>query len=173
MAGEVNFEKLVNTAIFDRKLDDEELVRINEACPGASGAQLANAARTVFTFAPQMPEKVKESTCPIFKPGAANELYIQHVVTPRLRSAAMDAFERELARDPELTGELVISVRLNPNGTIAKVLIENTTINNKTVEYGIIRSLERAKFPNVPDGTSINIRYPINFKAEKVPAPFP
>lgn len=88
---------------------------------------------------------------------------IQRVVNARKRGVQY-CYEKALQANPELQGKVTINFRVALNGSVQKVLIERSTIGNKTVESCIKRQVMRWKFPK-PDGGICAIKYPFVFSA--------
>lgn len=95
--------------------------------------------------------------------GFCKEADIQRVVAAR-QSGITYCYEKELAADPELNGKVTLQWRIGIDGKVMKVLIENSTLNNKNVEGCMMRNVERWIFPK-PEGGVCQIRYPFVFNA--------
>ena len=86
---------------------------------------------------------------------------ILRVVSSRQRSIQY-CYEKELARNPELRGKLIVSWRIGLNGKVMKSWIGSTSLKNGTVESCILRSVKRWTF-NKPDGGICEIKFPFVF----------
>ncbi|MCA9545702.1 MAG: AgmX/PglI C-terminal domain-containing protein, partial [Myxococcales bacterium] len=78
--------------------------------------------------------------------GYCKEADIMRVVNAR-QSGIQFCYEKELGRNPELEGKVQVNWRIGLDGSVAKVLIESSTLNNKTVEGCMVRQIQRWKFP--------------------------
>ena len=95
--------------------------------------------------------------------GFCKESDIQKVVSAR-QSGITYCYEKELARDPELQGKVTVNWRIGVDGKVMKVIVENSTLNNKEVEGCMMRQIERWAFPK-PEGGMCQIRYPFVFNS--------
>lgn len=93
--------------------------------------------------------------------GFCKESDISRVVSARA-SGINYCYEKELARDPELAGKISVQWRIGVDGKVMKVIIENSSLNNKEVEGCMVRQIERWSFPK-PEGGMCQIRYPFVF----------
>jgi TonB family protein len=64
-------------------------------------------------------------------------------VVARHTSAIQFCYQREIKRNPNLKGKLVVRFVITPQGTIASVTILSSTLNNPTVESCIIERIKR------------------------------
>lgn len=88
---------------------------------------------------------------------------IQRVVSARARGITY-CYEKELARNPELSGKVNLSWRIGLNGKVVKVIVESSTLGSKAVEGCMKRQVQRWSFPK-PEGGMCQIRYPFVFSA--------
>lgn len=95
--------------------------------------------------------------------GFCKEADITRVVSAR-QSGITYCYEKELARNPELQGKVTMNWRIGLDGKVVKVLVENSTLNNKTVEGCMSRQIERWTFPK-PEGGMCQIKFPFVFNA--------
>lgn len=86
---------------------------------------------------------------------------ILRVVSSRQRSIQY-CYEKELARNPELRGKLILSWRIGLNGKVMKSWIGSTSLKNGAVESCILRSVKRWTF-NKPDSGICEIKFPFVF----------
>lgn len=86
---------------------------------------------------------------------------ILRVVSSRQRSIQY-CYEKELARNPELRGKIIVSWRIGLNGKVMKSWIGSTSLKNGAVESCILRSVKRWTF-NKPDGGICEIKFPFVF----------
>lgn len=95
--------------------------------------------------------------------GFCKEKDIVRVVNARQRGIQY-CYEKELARNPELSGKITMSWRITLAGKVQKVIVEGSTLNNIKVEGCIKRNIERWTFPR-PEGGMCQIRFPFVFNA--------
>ena len=77
-------------------------------------------------------------------------------------AALVSCYNRARAKKPGLKGKVVMKWRIGLDGKTFKVLVESTTLNDKSVEDCLRRQLEAAHFPK-PKGGMCQIRYPFRF----------
>ncbi|MGK0361739.1 MAG: TonB family protein [Bradymonadia bacterium] len=88
---------------------------------------------------------------------------IQRVVSARANGVKF-CYEKALGANPELSGQLSLSWRILPDGSVAKVRVEKSTLGNKAVGNCVARVIKRWKFPK-PDGGQCAVRYPFVFNS--------
>lgn len=72
-------------------------------------------------------------------------------------------FEKELQRDPKLSGKVVAGWKIDLGGRVQFPKIEKTTLGNDRVEQCMLRNIRRWIFPK-PQGGACIISYPFVFK---------
>ncbi|MEZ4820785.1 MAG: AgmX/PglI C-terminal domain-containing protein [Bdellovibrionota bacterium] len=72
-------------------------------------------------------------------------------------------YEREIIRDPSLSGKLHVRFTIGMTGRVTQATIDRTTMNNATVENCVTSAFRRIPFPS-PGGSIVEAVYPINFK---------
>jgi hypothetical protein len=95
--------------------------------------------------------------------GFCKEKDISRVVSARQRGIQY-CYEKELNRNPELQGKVTMNWRIGLDGKVMKVIVENSTLGNKTVEGCMTRQVKRWTFPK-PEGGFCQIRYPFVFNS--------
>lgn len=95
--------------------------------------------------------------------GFCKQKDILRVVNKRQRGIQY-CYEKELARNPELQGKVTMSWRIGTDGSVAKVIVANSTLGNKTVENCMKRSIKRWRFAK-PEGGMCQIKFPFVFSA--------
>ena len=95
--------------------------------------------------------------------GFCKEKDILRVVGGRQRGIQY-CYEKELARNPELNGKVTMGWRISLDGKVAKVVVQNSTLGNKSVEGCMKRQIQRWRFPK-PEGGMCQIRFPFVFNA--------
>jgi hypothetical protein len=72
-------------------------------------------------------------------------------------------FERELQRDPKLSGKVLVGWKINLEGRVQFAKIDNTSLQNERVEGCMLQNIRRWIFPK-PEGGICVIQYPFVFK---------
>jgi hypothetical protein len=72
-------------------------------------------------------------------------------------------FEKELQRDPKLSGKVTVSWKINLEGRVMFAKIEGSSLQNDRVEGCMLRNIRRWIFPR-PQGGICVINYPFVFK---------
>lgn len=74
-------------------------------------------------------------------------------------------YQRELAADPTLSGQVTIRFTIRSNGSVDTAETLSTTMNNATVEQCIAEQFRRMEFPK-PDGDGpVTVDYPFDFSS--------
>jgi hypothetical protein len=100
------------------------------------------------------------------KPSVGNfckQADILRVVNSRQRGIQY-CYEKELARNPELGGKVVLQWNIGLDGAVMKVWVGSSTLKNGTVESCMTRSVKRWKFTK-PDGGICQIKFPFVFNS--------
>lgn len=98
------------------------------------------------------------------KPSVGNyckQADILRVVSSRQR-AVQYCYEKELARNPELKGKVILNWRIGLNGKVMKSWVSSSSLKNGTVESCMTRSIKRWTFTK-PDGGICEIKFPFVF----------
>lgn len=95
--------------------------------------------------------------------GSLDKRVIQRVV--RQHSGELAAcYQREVAKIKGLNGRIEVSWIIAVNGSVAKVFITSTTLNNKNVENCVLRSIKFWRFPSPKGGGMVQVNYPFVFE---------
>ena len=86
---------------------------------------------------------------------------ILRVVSSRQRSIQY-CYEKELARNPELNGKVIINWRIGLSGKVMKAWIGSSSLKNGNVESCMTRAVRFWRF-NKPDGGICEIKFPFVF----------
>lgn len=86
---------------------------------------------------------------------------ILRVVSSRQRSIQY-CYEKELARNPELKGKIIVNWRIGLSGKVMKAWIGSSSLKNGSVESCITRSVKFWRFSK-PDGGICEIKFPFVF----------
>jgi hypothetical protein len=107
---------------------------------------------------PQLPAN------PFGPDGSLTKEAIHAIVTsnvPRVKAC----YVNELAKSPTLTGRVVVSWTLEPDGHVSAAKVESTTMNNERLESCLVRQTLSWTFPKAP-GTA-TISYPFVFQTSR------
>jgi hypothetical protein len=88
---------------------------------------------------------------------------ILRVVNSRQRAITY-CYEKELARNPELSGKVTLVWNIGLDGKVMKVWVGSSSLKNGQVESCMTRSVKRWKFTK-PDGGICQIRFPFVFNS--------
>lgn len=78
-------------------------------------------------------------------------------------SGLRSCYEKELKKDQFLQGKVVVGFVIDQDGQVAKANISSSEIDNKRVKRCIVGRVRRLKFAK-PEGGSVQVAYPLNFK---------
>ena len=92
---------------------------------------------------------------------SCEEKDVVRVLNARQRGISY-CYEKELAKDPELVGEVTLSWRITTGGKVQKVAVISSTLESKKVEACIKRSIQRWRFPR-SEGGVCQVRLPFLF----------
>ncbi|OGQ81490.1 MAG: hypothetical protein A2289_07280 [Deltaproteobacteria bacterium RIFOXYA12_FULL_58_15] len=93
--------------------------------------------------------------------GALDQEAIAKVVRARKRMV-QDCYERELKRDPTLTGRIEIEFTIGPSGAIEDASVSSNKMGSDAVGDCIVSRLRHWRFPK-PDGGSVTVNFPFIF----------
>ncbi len=74
-------------------------------------------------------------------------------------------YQRELLRNPKLSGKIMIKFTINEKGSINTAKVSHSTMNNKSVESCLTNKIKRIKFPQPKGGGIVIVNYPFIFKS--------
>ncbi|MGB9600966.1 MAG: TonB family protein, partial [Myxococcota bacterium] len=78
------------------------------------------------------------------------------------QKALQDCYERELRKNPNLSGKIVVRFTIGEDGKVADVRIESDTMGNAEVSDCILSRIRRWIFPK-PDEGSVTVSVPFVF----------
>ncbi len=93
--------------------------------------------------------------------GALDSEAIAKVVRARKRML-QDCYERELKRDPSLSGRIEIEFTIGESGRVDEALVVGNTMGNDAVGACIVSRIRRWRFPK-PDGGTVTVTFPFIF----------
>lgn len=94
--------------------------------------------------------------------GSLDRAIIQRVVQ-RHRGPVRYCYERALAKNPALTGKVVLKWTIDAEGKVAAVAVSESTLNNAEMEQCLTRQVKRWQFPKPAGGGVVVVNYPFNF----------
>jgi len=94
--------------------------------------------------------------------GSLSKEQINKVVRAHLAGIKY-CYEKELQHKPSLSGGIDIFWIIQPDGTVSKANVKNTTMGDAAVEGCIVRQVKQWQFPKAPAQTTVG-RYPFIFK---------
>lgn len=107
--------------------------------------------------------KVKVDTgSPDGELGGLTAAEILKVVKSR-QNGIRNCYERELQRNKDLGGKVVISWRINSEGLVQMPKVRTTTMRNGSVEDCIVRQISGLKFPQPRGGQAAKVNFPFLF----------
>lgn len=102
-----------------------------------------------------------QSAAPEVDGGSLDPSAIAKVVKSRL-TAVKECYERELKRNPQLAGKVVIRFTIEEDGRVTGVAVEESSLGDPNVGSCIVSRFERFRFPK-PDGGAVTVSYPFIF----------
>lgn len=87
---------------------------------------------------------------------------IQRVVREHRREIR-DCYQRELQRNQDLSGRIVVAFTIDPQGNVARAEISETDLNNSEVEECVARRFRRFVFPEPTTPGLVHVFYPFVF----------
>lgn len=96
--------------------------------------------------------------------GCLTQQQVLRVIT-RVQSQAKYCYERELTKNPNLSGKITTTFEIGPTGAVTWVRVAESTMGNATVEKCLERVVQRLRFPPCQGGGTAEITYPWIFKS--------
>lgn len=96
--------------------------------------------------------------------GALNRSLIDRVVTSSL-SEIRDCYEKELAKNSNLFGKMVIKFVISKDGTVSQAGVKTSTLGNPKVEDCVTGTFRRMRFPAPQGGGIVVVSYPLVFNS--------
>ena len=98
--------------------------------------------------------------------GGIDKRIIQKVVRQHV-GEIRSCYEREFAKDSSLTGRVVMVWIVNPDGSVSKAMVKETTLRNKKVEECLKNSVLHWRFPAPKGGGLVQVEYPFVFERKE------
>ncbi len=86
-------------------------------------------------------------------------------VINRVHNQAKYCYEKELTRNPNLSGKITTNFVIGPSGAVVSCRITESTMNDKAVEDCLTRMVQRLRFPPCVGGGTAEVTYPWIFKS--------
>jgi hypothetical protein len=83
-------------------------------------------------------------------------------VVNRRKGGIQFCYEKELARNPSLSGKVTMGWAIGLDGKAFRVVVQGSTLRSKTVEGCMRRNISRWRFPK-PEGGMCQVRFPFVF----------
>ncbi|HHO52141.1 MAG TPA: AgmX/PglI C-terminal domain-containing protein [Deltaproteobacteria bacterium] len=97
--------------------------------------------------------------------GTLDRSLIAEVIKRHL-SQIQYCYQRELVKEPGLKGKIVIKFTVTSDGTVDSASLEDSTMDNVSVEQCIVRQFMRMQFPEPRGGGIVIVSYPFLFSPE-------
>lgn len=94
--------------------------------------------------------------------GGTLEKYAIDLVMKQKSSVIRQCYTRELRRDPDLRGKLVVRFVVGESGSVKYAAIRGSTLDSRIVEDCVLDKVRAATFPR-PRGGTVIVSYPFNF----------
>jgi len=94
--------------------------------------------------------------------GVLEKTQIELVLKQRM-SLFMRCYQRELQRNPDLKGTVVVRFVIDRDGTIRHSHLRATSLHNPVVEGCVVDEVDNTRFPR-PTGGTVVVSYPFNFQ---------
>jgi TonB family protein len=140
--------------IFDLRIDAPPLP---SAAPALVAPPPTNAEPSgTNSTAPPIPEPDATGTAATLDRGAITQVVRSHMSEVRL------CYERRLAEDPQLAGQVTVTFVVSPDGHVSVASVSGTTIHDAAVEACVVGVVRRWTFPATA-GDPVTISYPFVF----------
>lgn len=109
--------------------------------------------------------KVAEDNHPALRDegGGVLEKHEVELVLKKRMSLFMRCYQRELQRNPELRGTVVVRFVIDRDGSIRHSHLRATSLHNSVVEGCVVDEVDKTRFPR-PSGGTVVVSYPFNFQ---------
>ena len=94
--------------------------------------------------------------------GSLDRTLIEGVIKRRV-NALRHCYERELQKDPALTGRVVIQFAIAGDGQVSKAEVQQSSLGSAAVEQCLVRQFLRLTFPQPQGAGVVVVRYPFLF----------
>ena len=97
--------------------------------------------------------------------GSLDKTVIQRVMRQK-RQAIRYCYEKSLKIDPTMSGKIVVSFVITPEGTVSEASIKSNTLKNEDIKACLLKVIRSMKFPAPKGGGIVKITYPFVFSPE-------
>ena len=125
---------------------------------------------TAFQSAPQsgVRDHVPGSVVPGGRParvaGALDKEIIRRVIRRHINDVKR-IYERQLKTNPGLAGRLALRFTIGPDGRVASVSVQNSSLGSAPLERDLARAVGRWRFPAPAGGGVVHVSYPLVFRS--------
>ena len=95
--------------------------------------------------------------------GGNLEKYAIDIVIKQKMGRIRECYTRELRRDPDLTGKVVVRFVIGRSGAVTYAAIRASSLGNSIVEDCVVDEVQSATFPSPRGDGSVIVSYPFNF----------
>jgi TonB family protein len=95
--------------------------------------------------------------------GGKLEKYEIELVFKQKMGIFIRCYQRELQRNPELRGKVVVRFVVGAEGSVTHAHLRATSLENAVVESCVVDEVRRTRFPRPEDDGSVIVSYPFNF----------
>jgi hypothetical protein len=85
------------------------------------------------------------------------------IVFDRHKAALYRLYNRELRRDPTLQGQMVLRIRIEPDGSVSLCELQGTDMNAPNLSSQVLARVRTFDFGAKEDIPAVTILYPIDF----------
>ncbi len=96
--------------------------------------------------------------------GALSKEAIDRVILRHMNQLRY-CYQRELTKDPDIAGKIVVKFTIAADGTVSAASIKSTTMNNESVENCVTGRFMRMAFPEPNGGGIVIVSYPLLFES--------
>lgn len=96
--------------------------------------------------------------------GALDKEIIRRIIRRHINEVKF-CYEKELAKKPDLYGRVMIQFTISGNGQVVSSAVQNSTMNNVSVEQCIASAVRRWEFPKPQGGGVVIVSYPFVLKS--------
>jgi len=98
--------------------------------------------------------------------GALDKEIIRKVVRQHRREIKY-CYEKELAKDPTLKGEVTVQFTISASGEVIAAIVQKSTLGNQAVETCMQGKIQRWTFPEPKGNGIVKVNYPFNFSSQE------
>jgi TonB family protein len=98
--------------------------------------------------------------------GALDQKLVDAVVKRHMNQIRY-CYQRELVKDPNIAGEVVVAFEIAGDGAVSSASIASSTMGHTGVESCVTGRFQRMRFPAPSDGGTVTVTYPFVFRGEE------